>query len=86
MLVMMIFLQVRIFKVPMRIMNIFLQMRIFKLVMRMMKNISQVVNFQSSEDDYAIGGHSLPSDKLKGNNLDVDFPPSEYFQDTNEDF
>jgi hypothetical protein len=40
--VMMIFLQVRIFKVPMRIMKIFLQVRIFKTVMRMMKNIPQV--------------------------------------------
>ena len=43
-------------------------------------------NFQSSENDYTIGGHSFPSDKLKNNNVDVDFLPSEDFQDTDEDF
>jgi hypothetical protein len=37
--------------------------------------------FQSSADDYAIGGHSFPSDKLKRNNVDVDFPPSEDFEE-----
>jgi hypothetical protein len=45
------------------------------------------MDFQSSEDDYAIGGHSFPSDKLKGNNVDdADFPPSEDFQDIDEYF
>jgi hypothetical protein len=42
--------------------------------------------FQSSEDDYTIGCHSFPSDKLKRNNVDVDFPPSEDFQDTDDGF
>jgi hypothetical protein len=44
-------------------------------------------DFQSSEDGYAIGGHSFLSGEFKGNNVDDDdFPPSEDSQDTNEDF
>jgi hypothetical protein len=50
-------------------------------------------DFQSSEDDYAIGGHFFLSEKFKGINVDDDdFPPSgdfqntdEYFQDTKQD-
>jgi hypothetical protein len=46
MLVIMVFLQVRIFKVLMRMMKIFLQVRIFKPVMRMMKNFPRVGIFK----------------------------------------
>ena len=44
-------------------------------------------DFKSNEDDYANGGHSFPSEKFKGNNVDDDdFPPSEDSQYTDEHF
>jgi hypothetical protein len=46
MLAMMIFLQVSIFKVPIKMMNIFLHVRIFKGLTRMMKNLPQVGIFK----------------------------------------
>lgn len=55
-------------------MNIFLQVRFFKALIP-----------QSSEDDYANGGHFFQSGEFKGNNVDDDgFPPSEDFQGTDE--